>query len=129
VPARTREPRRGFWLPIDMSFSHGKTSKDYHKALQSFAESNDVSDEESEDGFDIVESSRKTLDLSQYIEGKWMLRSSCQSFIINTVQPSRKHKLSRKMLVEHLTVAEPKVKIPTTLKFLGLLKYREKHLS
>jgi hypothetical protein len=33
------------------------------------------------------------------------------------------------MLVEHLTVAEPKVKILTTLKFLGLLKYREKHLS
>ena len=64
---RTREARRGFRLPIDMSF---KTSKDYHKALQSFAESNDVSDEESEDGFDIVKSSRKTLDLSQYIEGK-----------------------------------------------------------
>lgn len=53
-----------------MSFSHGKTSKDYHKVLQSFAESNAVSDEESEDGFDIVKSSRKTLDLSQYIEGK-----------------------------------------------------------
>ena len=75
VLARTREARRGLWLPINMSFSHGKTSKDYHNALHSFAESNAVSDEESEDGFDIVKSSRKTLDLSQYIEGKWMLSS------------------------------------------------------
>ena len=68
--ARTCDARKGLWLPIDMSFSHGKTSKDYHKVLQSFTESNAVSDEESEDGFDIVKSSRKTLDLSQYIEGK-----------------------------------------------------------
>jgi hypothetical protein len=70
VLARTLEAGRGLWLPIDMSFSHGKTSKDYHKALQSFAESNDISYEESEDGFDIVKSSRKTLYSSQYIEGK-----------------------------------------------------------
>ncbi|KAH6639568.1 P-loop containing nucleoside triphosphate hydrolase protein [Boeremia exigua] len=50
-----------------MSFSHSKASKDYHRALQSFAESGAVSDEESDDGLDIVESSRKQLDLSQYI--------------------------------------------------------------
>lgn len=33
------------------------------------------------------------------------------------------------MLAEHLTVAELKAKILTTMKFLGLLKDREKHLS
>jgi hypothetical protein len=52
-----------------MSFSHTKTNRGYHRALQSFAESEAVSGEESDDGFDIVESSRKGLDLSQYIEG------------------------------------------------------------
>ncbi|KAF3003116.1 hypothetical protein E8E13_008306 [Curvularia kusanoi] len=33
-----------------MSFSHGKTSNDYHRALQSFAESEAVNDGDSEDG-------------------------------------------------------------------------------
>lgn len=53
-----------------MSFARTKTDREYHKALQSFAESESVEGEESDDGFDIVKSSRKGLDLSQYIEGK-----------------------------------------------------------
>lgn len=53
-----------------MSFLRSKSNKEYHRALQSFAESEVVSGEESDDGLDIVESSRKELDLSQYIEGK-----------------------------------------------------------
>lgn len=52
-----------------MSFSRTKSDRDYQRALQSFAESEAVSGEESDDGFDIVESSRKVVDLSQYIEG------------------------------------------------------------
>lgn len=54
-----------------MSFSHprSKPNKEFHRALQSFAESEAISGEESDDEFDIVKSSRKGLDLSQYIEG------------------------------------------------------------
>lgn len=47
-----------------------RSDKECYRALHSFAESGAVSDEESGDGFDIIESSRKGLDLSQYIEGK-----------------------------------------------------------
>jgi hypothetical protein len=53
-----------------MSSSRSKSSKEYHRALQSFAESEAVSAEEIDDGLDIVKSSRKELDLSQYIQGK-----------------------------------------------------------
>lgn len=58
-----------------MSFSRSKSSKEYHRALQSLAESEAVSGDESDDGFDIVESSRRGLDLSQCIEGKTPSRS------------------------------------------------------
>ncbi|KAJ4357105.1 hypothetical protein N0V95_002761 [Ascochyta clinopodiicola] len=58
-----------------MSFSHTKASKEHHRALQAFAESEAVSGDDSDDGFDIVESSRKGLDLSQYIEGERKLCS------------------------------------------------------
>lgn len=53
-----------------MSLSRTKPDKEYRRALQSFAESEAVSGEESDDGLDIVASSRKGLDLSQYIEGE-----------------------------------------------------------
>ena len=57
-----------------MSSLRSKSNKEYHRALQSFAESEAESEaetgEESDDGLDIVGSSRKELDLRQYIEGK-----------------------------------------------------------
>lgn len=59
-----------------MSFARSKTDKEYHRALQSFAESEPVNGEESEDGLDIVKTSRKGLDLSQYIEGRASLKIS-----------------------------------------------------
>jgi SNF2 family DNA or RNA helicase len=52
-----------------MSFNTGKT-KDHRRALRAFAESEALSNSDDEDGLDIVESSRKGLDLSQYIEGQ-----------------------------------------------------------
>lgn len=60
-----------------MSFNRDK-SKDYQKALRAFAESEVVSDfeEEDSDDLDIVASSRKQLDLSQYIDG-WFTESFC----------------------------------------------------
>lgn len=44
--------------------------KGHERALRAFAESQMSSD--SEDGLDIIESTRKNLDLSQYIEGQQM---------------------------------------------------------
>lgn len=61
-----------------MSFSRTKSSKEYHRALQSFAESEAVSGEESDDGLDIVGSSRKELDLSQYIGGEMSIPDNGQ---------------------------------------------------
>ncbi|KAL1644855.1 hypothetical protein SLS61_008536 [Didymella pomorum] len=61
-----------------MSFLRSKSNKEYHRALQSFAESEVVSGEESDDGLDIVESSRKELDLSQYIEALTQTQSQSQ---------------------------------------------------
>jgi hypothetical protein len=57
-----------------MSFGRDK-SKDHQRALRAFAESEDVlsgSEGQDDDGLDIIESSRKGLDLSQYIDGQWM---------------------------------------------------------
>jgi hypothetical protein len=51
-----------------MSPSRDK-SKDHQRALRAFAESG----EDEDDGLDIIESSRKGLDLSQYIDGQSML--------------------------------------------------------
>lgn len=42
--------------------------KDHERALRAFAESSRMSSD-SEDGLDIVRSTRRTLDLSQYIDG------------------------------------------------------------
>ncbi|UPX11938.1 uncharacterized protein EKO05_0002521 [Ascochyta rabiei] len=62
-----------------MSFSHTKANKEHHRALQAFAESEAVSDgQDSDDGFDIVESSRKGLDLSQYIEALTQTQTQSQ---------------------------------------------------
>ncbi|KAF3045351.1 hypothetical protein E8E11_007679 [Didymella keratinophila] len=61
-----------------MSFSRSKSNKEYHRALQSFAESEAVSGEESDDGLDIVGSSRKDLNLSQYIEALTQTQSQSQ---------------------------------------------------
>ncbi|KAF1930638.1 uncharacterized protein M421DRAFT_418929 [Didymella exigua CBS 183.55] len=61
-----------------MSFSRRKSNKEYHRALQSFAESEAVSGGESDDGLDTVESSRKELDLSQYIEALTQTQSQSQ---------------------------------------------------
>jgi hypothetical protein len=51
-----------------MSFNYNK-DKNHRRALRAFAESEDVSNSDDEDGLDIIGSSRKGLDLSQYIEG------------------------------------------------------------
>ncbi|KAJ4368624.1 hypothetical protein N0V86_009531 [Didymella sp. IMI 355093] len=61
-----------------MSFSRAKSNKEYHRALQSFAESEAVSGEESDDGLDIVQSSRKGLDLSQYIQALTQTQTQSQ---------------------------------------------------
>jgi hypothetical protein len=60
-----------------MSFGRDK-AKDHQRALRAFAESEDVqsgSEGPDDDGLDIIESSRKGLDinLSQYIDGQSML--------------------------------------------------------
>jgi hypothetical protein len=60
-----------------MSFSHEK-SKDHRRALRAFAESGeDPSESEGpeDDDLDIIKSSRKGLDLLQYIDGQSMLPS------------------------------------------------------
>lgn len=51
-----------------MSFSRDK-EKEHRRALRAFAESEAISDSEDEDGLDIIQTSRKDLDLSQYIDG------------------------------------------------------------
>lgn len=53
-----------------MSFEGSKGSS-HRRALRAFAESEAASDTEEDDGFDIIKSSRKNLDLSQYIEGQF----------------------------------------------------------
>jgi hypothetical protein len=47
--------------------SRSKSGKDHERALRAFAESQMSSDDE--DGLDILQSARRSLDLSQYIEG------------------------------------------------------------
>ena len=54
--------------------SRHKNSEDHQRALRAFAESQMSSD--SEDGLDIVQATRKGLDLSQYTEGPPILVSS-----------------------------------------------------
>jgi hypothetical protein len=55
-----------------MSFNSGK-DKNHRRALGAFAESEAQSNSDDEDGLDIIDSSRKSLDLSQYIEGQLCL--------------------------------------------------------
>lgn len=62
-----------------MSFN-GSTDKTHRRALRAFAESETLSNSDDEDGLDIIDSSRKGLDLSQYIEGEFIPLSS--DFII-----------------------------------------------
>jgi SNF2 family DNA or RNA helicase len=52
-----------------MSFNSNK-DKNHRHALRAFAESDEMSHSDDEDGLDIIRSSRKGLDLSQYIEGQ-----------------------------------------------------------
>ena len=53
-----------------MSFNSGK-DKNHRRALRAFAESEALSNSDEDDGLDIIGSSRKGLDLSQYIEGQF----------------------------------------------------------
>lgn len=52
-----------------MSFGRDK-AKDHRRAMRAFAESERQSDSDDEDDLDIIKSSRKGLDLSQYIDGQ-----------------------------------------------------------
>ncbi|KAF9690587.1 hypothetical protein EKO04_011339 [Ascochyta lentis] len=61
-----------------MSFSRTKANKEHHRALQAFAESEAVSGEDSDDGFDIVQSSRRDLDLLPYIEALTQTQTQSQ---------------------------------------------------
>ncbi|KAF2622410.1 hypothetical protein BU25DRAFT_377936 [Macroventuria anomochaeta] len=61
-----------------MSFSRTKSNREHHRALQSCAEGETVSGEGSDEGFDMVESSRKGLDLSQYIEALTQAQTQSQ---------------------------------------------------
>jgi hypothetical protein len=62
-----------------MSSRHNK-QRDHSRAMRAFAESEAQSNSDSDDGLDIVKSSRQTLQLSQYIDGqhcyhvRWMCR-------------------------------------------------------
>ncbi|CAA9960837.1 DNA repair and recombination protein [Pyrenophora teres f. maculata] len=68
-------------------------SKDHQKALRVFAESEALSDTDGEDdGLDIIESSRKGLHLSQYIDRQSILpspRSRCQQALVLTQAQSQ----------------------------------------
>lgn len=52
-----------------MSFDRDNEKK-HRRALRAFAESEAKSDSDDGDGLDIIQSSRKGLDLSQYIDGQ-----------------------------------------------------------
>jgi hypothetical protein len=82
-----------------MSFSRTKANKEHHRALQAFAESEAVSGEDSDDDFDIIESSRKELNLSQYIEGKLKLCGYNKPTNTDNTQHSHKHRLSHSTLI------------------------------
>jgi hypothetical protein len=68
-----------------MSFNSNK-DKNHRRALQAFAESEDVSNSDDEDGLDIIGSSRKGLDLSQYIEGQSTHISRTHPWILTALQ-------------------------------------------
>jgi hypothetical protein len=68
-----------------MSFSRDN-SKNHRRALRAFAESEAQSGSDDEDGLDIIESSRKGLDLSQYIDGQLIL--IVQAFLLLIVSQS-----------------------------------------
>jgi hypothetical protein len=70
-----------------MSLPRSKHNKEFHRALQSFAESEALSGEESDDGLDIIESSRKDLDLSLYIEGNSSLYMFTSQQFLTPVSP------------------------------------------
>lgn len=53
-----------------MPFNYGQ-DKNHRRALRAFAESETLSNSDDDDGLDIIGSSRKGLDLSQYIEGQF----------------------------------------------------------
>jgi hypothetical protein len=62
-------------MPIDMSSRRDK-SKEHQRALQAFAESEELTGSgDEEDDLDIIRSSRKDLNLSQYIDGRLTLFS------------------------------------------------------
>jgi SNF2 family DNA or RNA helicase len=62
-----------------MSYNSGK-DKDHRRALRAFAESEALSNSEDEHGLDIVQASRKGLDLSQYI-GRQSNHASTPRFV------------------------------------------------
>jgi hypothetical protein len=57
-----------------MSLNSSK-DKNHRRALRAFAESEAESNSDDEDGLDIIESSRKNLNLSQCIEGQFLCLS------------------------------------------------------
>jgi SNF2 family DNA or RNA helicase len=67
-----------------MSFNHSK-DKNHRRALRAFAESESLSNSDDEDGLDIIGSSRKGLDLSQYIDGEFISSPRPQSVYVNAV--------------------------------------------
>jgi|TARA_R110002003_G_scaffold351_12_gene18968 hypothetical protein len=67
-----------------MSFNRDK-EKNHRRALRAFAESEAMSDSDDEDGLDIIESSRKGLDLSQYIDGQLAISSQRTLLALTTL--------------------------------------------
>ncbi|KAH7066185.1 P-loop containing nucleoside triphosphate hydrolase protein [Paraphoma chrysanthemicola] len=65
-----------------MSLKRDK-DKNHRRALRAFAESEAVSDSDDEDGLDIIGASRKSLDLSQYIEVLTQTQAETQSQDVN----------------------------------------------
>lgn len=76
-PCILSAPRLNLYLrwpkvsPLIMSSSWDK-AKEHRRALRAFAESENVNSSDNEDGLDIIGSSRKALDISQYIDGQLM---------------------------------------------------------
>jgi hypothetical protein len=65
-----------------MSSTNGK-DKNHRPALRAFAESEAISNSEDENGLDIIGSSRRSLDLSQYIEGQFTYLSNSQTLYVD----------------------------------------------
>jgi hypothetical protein len=72
-----------------MSFGRDK-SKDHQRALPAFAESEDLlsgGEGQEDDGLDIIESSRKDLDLAPYIDGQSIFPRNMHNSILTSHSP------------------------------------------